>query len=78
LCFARRIVAQSADRPATCLWFTTLVSTSARLPRLHQALKHASAADVRIIDMAQGQKTSRILAWTFLVRDEQRARLAKS
>ena len=49
-----------------CRWFTTLVSKSAHLPRLHQALRDARAAEVKTIAMAQGQKQSRILAWTFM------------
>jgi 23S rRNA (adenine1618-N6)-methyltransferase len=48
-----------------CRWFTTLVAQSAHLPAIRHALKAAQAADVRIIPMAQGQKQSRIVAWTF-------------
>jgi len=65
LAFVRRMIAQSAERPDVCRWFTTLVSKSTHLPRLHQSLRHVGAAEVRTIEMAQGQKTSRILAWTF-------------
>lgn len=65
LAFIRRMIAQSAERPGLCRWFTSLVSKSAHLPGLHQSLRHAGAADVRTIEMAQGQKASRILAWTF-------------
>ena len=65
LAFVRRMIAQSAEQPELCRWFTTLVSKSAHLPRLEQSLRHVGAAEVRIIEMAQGQKTSRILAWRF-------------
>jgi len=34
-------------------------------PALGRALETANAADVQVLDMAQGQKKSRILAWTF-------------
>lgn len=63
--FVRRMIAESADRPGLCRWFTTLVSQSAHLPRLLRALEAVDAADVQTLDMAQGQKKSRILAWTF-------------
>jgi 23S rRNA (adenine1618-N6)-methyltransferase len=63
--FVRRMIAQSAERPALCRWFTTLVSKSTHLPRLRQSLRDVEAAEVRTIEMAHGQKTSRILAWTF-------------
>ena len=61
------VIAESALWPHRCRWFTTLVSKSAHLPRLYQALRAANAADVRTIEMAQGQKRSRILAWTYVI-----------
>ena len=64
--FVRRMIEQSLDFRDQCRWFTTLVSKSAHLPRLLQALRDAKAADVKTIDMAQGQKQGRILAWTFI------------
>ena len=65
LSFLRRMVAQSVEFANQCRWFTTLVSKSENLPSLRKALKTANAADVKIMEMAQGQKKSRILAWTF-------------
>jgi len=69
--FARRMIEESAPFPERCLWFTTLVARSAHLPVLRRALATAQAAEVRTVEMAQGQKKSRFLAWTFL-RPEQR------
>lgn len=63
--FIRRMIEESVNFADRCGWFTTLVSKSEHLPRLEQALRKAKAAEVRIIDMAQGQKKSRILAWRF-------------
>jgi 23S rRNA (adenine1618-N6)-methyltransferase len=63
--FIRRMIEESAEFAAQCGWFTTLVSKSEHLPRLEQALRRVKAAEVKIIDMAQGQKKSRILAWRF-------------
>jgi len=64
--FIRSMIAESVQMPETCLWFTSLVSKSASLPAVHQALDKAKAVQVRTIDMAQGQKSSRFVAWTFL------------
>ena len=64
--FIERMIAESATRPRLCFWFTTLVSKSAHLPRLRRALRQMQATEVRTIEMAQGQKQSRILAWTFM------------
>jgi 23S rRNA (adenine1618-N6)-methyltransferase len=65
LAFVGRMIAESADWSDQCRWFTSLVSRSRHLPRLYQALEVAKAVDVRTLEMAHGQKKSRILAWTF-------------
>jgi 23S rRNA (adenine1618-N6)-methyltransferase len=65
--FIRRMIEQSALIPDRCRWFTTLVSKGEHLPPLRAALVNAAAVEVRVIEMAQGQKKSRVLAWTFQV-----------
>ena len=65
LAFVRRMIQQSAEVPHLCRWFTSLVSKSIHLPPLLKALTKIKPTEVRTIDMAQGQKKSRILAWTF-------------
>ena len=71
--FLRRMIEESALMPTTCLWFTTLVSKAANLPGVQRALKKAGALEVRIIPMAQGQKKSRIVAWTYLDEAQRKA-----
>jgi 23S rRNA (adenine1618-N6)-methyltransferase len=61
--FIRRMIAESAAYAAQCGWFTTLVSKSEHLGPLEKTLRKAQATEVRVIDMAQGQKKSRVLAW---------------
>ena len=63
--FIRRMIAESAQQPGLCRWFTTLVSKRETLPLIHSALRTAKATAVRMIEMSQGQKRSRIAAWTF-------------
>jgi len=63
--FIRRMIAQSEQVAGRCRWFTTLVSQSAHLPALRSALKQVPVTEVRVIEMAQGQKKSRVLAWTY-------------
>ncbi len=46
-------------------WFTSLISKSASLPGIYRALNKAGVSESRTIEMAQGQKKSRIVAWTF-------------
>ena len=65
LAFIRRMIDESIDFAKACRWFTTLVSKSEHLPKLQRALHQVKPTEVKIIEMAQGQKKSRILAWTF-------------
>ncbi len=71
--FIQRMITQSLPLARRCLWFTTLVSKSAHLPRLEKAIRATGAAALRKIDMAQGSKQSRILAWTFITPPEHAA-----
>ncbi|MFT7229391.1 MAG: 23S rRNA (adenine1618-N6)-methyltransferase [Methylophilaceae bacterium] len=48
-----------------CIWFTTLVSKATSLPSVYRALKKVGARAVKTIEMQQGQKQSRIVAWTY-------------
>lgn len=63
--FITRMIKESATYRTQCLWFTTLVSKATTLPQLYVELKKMNVVDFKTIDMAQGQKKSRILAWTF-------------
>jgi 23S rRNA (adenine1618-N6)-methyltransferase len=63
--FIERMIAESAARPTLCAWFTTLVSKSENLSRLRRSLKRVSPSGMTTIEMTQGNKKSRILAWTF-------------
>lgn len=80
--FIRRMVLESAQRPAACRWYTTLVAKKDSLPGIYNALQQAGAVAVRTINMAQGQKKSRLVAWTFLTAAQQEtwrnSRLAKA
>jgi 23S rRNA (adenine1618-N6)-methyltransferase len=63
--FIRRMVAESVAFAAQVGWFTTLVSSSAALPAVHRAIRQAGARRLRTVPMAQGQKRSRFVAWSF-------------
>ncbi|GHA34581.1 23S rRNA (adenine(1618)-N(6))-methyltransferase RlmF [Photobacterium aphoticum] len=64
--FIRRMIKQSVDVAGQCLWFTTLVSKKDNLQAIYKQLKQVGAVSVKTIDMAQGQKQTRIVAWSFL------------
>lgn len=71
LAFITQMIYESARYPLQCLWFTTLVSKQSHLKSLFKTLNKVNAAQIRIIKMTQGQKTSRILAWSFLTKNQQ-------
>jgi 23S rRNA (adenine1618-N6)-methyltransferase len=58
---------QYADR---CFWFTSLVARQGNLDTIYRTLKDVGARQVKTIDMAQGQKISRFVAWSFLEDDQ--------
>lgn len=63
--FISRMIQESAAFAASVSWFTSLVSKKERLPVYYAELEKVKATDIRTIPMSQGQKQSRILAWTF-------------
>jgi 23S rRNA (adenine1618-N6)-methyltransferase len=69
--FIANMVEQSTEFARQCLWFTSLVSKKDNLRPLIRILKRAKVADYKIVEMAQGQKTSRFIAWTY-VKDRRR------
>ena len=69
--FIKRMIQQSVEKQSQCLWFTTLVSKKENLPEIYRALNKVKVADTRTIDMAQGQKITRVVAWTFLGTEQQ-------
>ena len=48
-----------------CLWFTTLVSKKDLLKGMYISLKKLGATNIKTINMGQGNKISRIVAWSF-------------
>ncbi|ACO77388.1 putative SAM-dependent methyltransferase [Azotobacter vinelandii CA] len=64
--FVARMIAESAQFAGQVCWFSSLISKTANLPAARAALQRAGAREVRVVPMAQGQKQSRFVAWTFL------------
>lgn len=70
--FIGRMIEESTQFQNQCMWFSTLVSKEINLPGIYRALKKAGVKNSTTIDMAQGQKKSRIVAWTFLSESQQK------
>ena len=65
LAFIRKMIHESKKFQQQVLWFTCLVSNKDNLSPLKFSLKKANVTQVKIINMAQGQKISRFIAWSF-------------
>lgn len=64
--FIERMIEESALYKNQCRWFTTLVSKASNLPKIERALKTVGAKKIKVVEMSQGQKQSRLTAWSYL------------
>lgn len=69
--FIYRMIQESVRFAENCFWFTTLVSKKENLQGIYKSLTKVQASEVRTIEMKQGQKNSRLVAWTFLTEEQQ-------
>lgn len=65
LAFIGKMIKESKAYKKQVLWFTCLVSKKEHISKLKLSLKKAQASHIKVIDMAQGQKVSRFIAWSF-------------
>ncbi len=63
--FVTRMIEESSAYRNQCRWFTTLISNEDNLRPLRKELQRAKVKEHRTIEMAQGNKRSRILAWRY-------------
>jgi 23S rRNA (adenine1618-N6)-methyltransferase len=64
--FLQRMISESKHYGAQVLWFSSLVSKAENLPQCYRWLTQQQAQAVRTLKMVQGNKQTRILAWSFL------------
>ena len=72
MAFIKKMINESVQFSSQVLWFTSLVSKKDNLHQLTTLLKNLKVPEFKIIDMTQGQKISRILAWTFIPKDNRK------
>ncbi len=70
--FIRKMIEESRNFADNCFWFSSLVAKQAHLKGIHSALKRAAATQVKTIPMGTGNKSTRIVAWTFLSQAKQK------
>jgi 23S rRNA (adenine1618-N6)-methyltransferase len=64
--FLRMMIKESKMFGNQCHWFTSLISKSDNVKPAIKLLRKLEATDIKEIDMKQGNKITRILAWTFV------------
>lgn len=69
--FIKKIMEESVLYKKNVFCFSSLVSKEANLEPLKAVLKKLAPTFIQVIEMAQGQKKSRFLAWSFLNKVEQ-------
>ena len=67
------MIRQSKFFAASCFWFSTSISKQSHLRSVNEALKKAEATEVKIIPMGQGNKSGRIVAWTFFTPEQKKS-----
>jgi 23S rRNA (adenine1618-N6)-methyltransferase len=70
--FIQNMVKESTKFGKNCLWFSTIVSKQSNLKKVEEALKRAKALQTRIIPMGTGNKSSRLMVWSFLSKAERK------
>lgn len=63
--FLRHMIKQSAAFGKQVRWFTSLISRKENLQGVYRNLRKVEAKDVQTIVMEQGNKRTRVVAWTF-------------
>jgi 23S rRNA (adenine1618-N6)-methyltransferase len=64
--FLKKMVKESKEFATQVRWFTSLVSKGENVKSLVKLMNKSGATHVREIEMAQGNKITRVLAWTFI------------
>jgi 23S rRNA (adenine1618-N6)-methyltransferase len=70
--FVKKMIKESVNFKNNCLWFTTLVSKKENLDKIYKVLKFVKVFEYKTIDMNQGNKQTRIVAWTFQDTNQQK------
>ena len=70
--FIQNMIRESKKFSKNCYWFSTLVSKQSNLKGIYKLRENIEANQIKRITMGTGNKSSRIVAWTFLSIEEQK------
>jgi len=68
--FTKQLIEESFLFKSSCYWFSTLVSKQDNLNFIEKEIRRFNPTEVKLIKMSQGQKSSRIIIWTFLTQKQ--------
>lgn len=63
--FIKKMAIESAEFKNQVTWFTSLVSNKDHLKNIKRAINKQNPMEVKIVDMEQGNKISRFIAWRY-------------
>jgi len=70
--FVQDMIRESLLFAASCFWFSSLIADQEHLRNIYRGLEKAGATKIVTLPMGQGNKKSRVVAWTFLSEAQQR------
>jgi len=70
--FIQNMIGESKEFSKNGYWFSTLVSKQSNLKGIYKMLESVEANQITTIPLGTGNKSSRIVAWTFLSLEEQK------
>ncbi|CAE6944766.1 Specifically methylates the adenine in position 1618 of 23S rRNA [Vibrio sp. B1REV9] len=71
--FIRKMANESQAFGAQVLWFTTLISKKDNVRPMRKQLEKLGVKAIRVVEMSQGQKVSRFMAWSFMDKSQRKA-----
>ena len=71
--FIHTYLYESSMFKTQCFWYTTLVSKKENVQSIYDSLNKLGATEIKTIPMHQGNKVTRVVGWTFLTAEEQKA-----
>ena len=70
--FLHNYLYQSSKFKENCFWYTSLVSKKENVQTMEDSLAKLGTTEIKVIPMHQGNKVTRIVAWTFLDKEQQK------
>ena len=73
IAFVKQMITESVQFKKQVCWFTCLLSKSENVSPLKRHLQQQGTKEVKVIEMSQGHKISRFIAWSYLDIEQQRS-----